>query len=71
MLEALGAAAITILSAPLMIALGKRFGIDGVDVHKPWKPRIPKTGGLAMILGFLVGSSAAILLHGWSFLAPI
>jgi len=71
MLEALGAAAITILSAPLMIALGKHFGVDGVDVHKPWKPRVPKTGGLAMILGFLVGLSAAILLHGWSFLAPV
>jgi len=57
MFEVLVAALTTLLLAPLMIIFGRRFGIEGIDVHKPWKPRIPKTGGLAIILGSAAGIS--------------
>ena len=71
MLEALAAALAAFLSAPLVIALSRRLGIEGVDVHKPWKPKVPKMGGLAMIFGSLLGISLATWLRGWSIFTPI
>jgi len=71
MLEVLAAALTTFLSAPLTILLGKRLRIEGVDVHKPRKPIIPKTGGLAIILGSLLGITVSMSLHGWWICAPI
>ncbi len=70
MLEVLTALLVAIASAPLMILLGRKLKIEGVDVHKPWKPLIPKTGGLALIAGAVSG----ILLHvyfygGWTAVA--
>ena len=61
MFEPLAAFIITMLTAPLMIKLGKSLGISGIDVHKPWKPLIPKTGGLAMV----IGSVSAFLIHAF------
>lgn len=59
MLEALASFLTVIAVTPLMIKLGRRVGIVGVDVHKSSKPVIPKTGGLALILGSLI----ALLVH--------
>lgn len=55
MLEAIVSGLITFFLAPAAITLGKQLGIVGVDVHKPWKPIVPKTGGLAIILGAITG----------------
>ncbi|RLF98956.1 MAG: hypothetical protein DRN49_05060 [Thaumarchaeota archaeon] len=66
MLEALVSFLAVIMATPFMIRLGKRVGMVGVDVHKSSKPIIPKTGGLALILG----SSIALLIHmifNWEF----
>ncbi len=32
-------------------------GIDGTDMHKTHKPRIPEMGGLSAIMGFVIGLS--------------
>jgi len=39
---------------PVVMNLGRRLGIVGVDIHKPWKPQIPGTGGLGLAIGILV-----------------
>jgi len=59
MLEVLAAFLAALLSTPIAIRIGKALKIEGVDVHKPWRPRVPKTGGLALI----AGSSLAILIY--------
>jgi len=66
MLEALVSFLTVIAATPLMIRLGRRIGIVGVDVHKPSKPVIPKTGGLALILGSLIALLVHMLLN-WEF----
>ena len=66
MLEALTSFLTVIAVTPLMIRLGRRIGIVGVDVHKPSKPVIPKTGGLALILGSLIALLVHMLLN-WEF----
>ena len=66
MLEALTSFLTVIAVTPLMIRLGRRVGIVGVDVHKPSKPVIPKTGGLALILGSLIALLVHMLLN-WEF----
>jgi len=55
MFEALAAFLTVIVITPFMIRFGRRFGIVGVDVHKSSKPIIPKTGGLGLIFGSLIG----------------
>jgi len=71
MLEVLAAALITFLLTPLMIILGRRLGIEGIDVHKPHRPIIPKTGGLAIILGSFLGITLSTWLHDWKISIPI
>jgi len=66
MLEALTSFLTVIAVTPLMIRLGRRISIVGVDVHKPSKPVIPKTGGLALILGSLIALLVHMLLN-WEF----
>jgi len=55
MLEVLTAFIVTFLTTPLVIKLGSSLGISGIDIHKPWKPLVPKTGGLAITLGAVIG----------------
>ncbi len=40
---------LTVILTPLMGKVGGRLGLTGIDIHKDWRPIIPKTGGLAVI----------------------
>jgi len=71
MLEAFIALVVTFLLAPLMIRLGKILRIQGVDVHKPWRPLIPKTGGLAIVIGVALGVLTMVYVHGDMIGLPI
>lgn len=71
MLEAVVSGLIAFFLAPAMIALGRRLGIVGVDVHKPWKPIIPKTGGLVIILSTTSGMLIGAYVSGIQVLIPI
>ncbi|MEM2188410.1 MAG: hypothetical protein QW624_02810 [Nitrososphaerota archaeon] len=71
MLEAVVSGLATFFLAPAAIALGRRLGITGVDVHKPWKPVVPKTGGLAIALGAAAGMLTGAYISGIRVFAPI
>jgi UDP-N-acetylglucosamine--dolichyl-phosphate N-acetylglucosaminephosphotransferase len=45
---------VTFLSLPPLMSTLKRAGIQGVDVHKLSRPRVPEMGGIAIILGLVV-----------------
>lgn len=62
---------LTFLLAPIVIILGKRLGVVGVDVHKPWRPIVPKTGGLAIILGVIVGMILGVHVSGFQAFIPV
>lgn len=55
MFEVLITFIITFLTVPLAIKFGLSLGISGIDVHKPWRPIVPKTGGLALMFGVVAG----------------
>lgn len=59
---------LTVILTPLMGRLGLRFGLTGVDVHKDWRPIIPKTGGLAIIFSVLPSLLISYALTGHSSL---
>jgi UDP-N-acetylglucosamine--dolichyl-phosphate N-acetylglucosaminephosphotransferase len=71
MLEAIVSGLVTFFLAPAVIMLGRRLEIVGVDVHKPWKPVVPKTGGLAMILGTTAGMILRAHVSGFQLLIPV
>lgn len=53
-----------LILTPFFIKLGSRLSLTGTDIHKPDKPLIPKTGGLAIILGVSLGVVLSLLLGG-------
>ncbi len=67
---------LTVILTPVMGRMGMRLGLTGIDVHKDWRPIIPKTGGLAIIASVsisLIVSSQIIgdpILH-LAFLLPM
>jgi UDP-N-acetylglucosamine--dolichyl-phosphate N-acetylglucosaminephosphotransferase len=71
MLEAIVSGLVTFFLAPAVIMLGRRLEIVGVDVHKPWKPIVPKTGGLAIILGTTTGMVLGAHVSGFQLLIPV
>jgi len=71
MLEAIVSGLVTFFLAPAVIMLGRRLEIVGVDVHKPWKPIVPKTGGLAIILGATAGMILGTHVGGFQLLIPV
>jgi len=71
MLEAIVSGLVTFFLAPAVIMLGRRLEIVGVDVHKPWKPIVPKTGGLAIILGATAGMILGAHVGGFQLLIPV
>ncbi|MCF3653822.1 MAG: hypothetical protein L2C94_006675 [Aigarchaeota archaeon] len=71
MLEAMVSGLVTFFLAPAVIMLGRRLEIVGVDVHKPWKPIVPKTGGLAIILGATAGMILGAHVSGFQLLIPV
>ena len=40
---------------PLIAKFMMKIGHVGIDVHKPWKPRIPESSGLSLIISTTVG----------------
>lgn len=71
MLEAVASGLMTFFLAPAVIALGRLLKIEGLDVHKSWKPVVPKTGGLAIILGAIFGMALGAYVDGWHVFMPI
>ncbi len=61
MLEPLLTLILVLVLTPLFIRVGFKLGLTGVDLHKLEKPIIPKTGGLAIIVGVAV----AVVLYGF------
>ena len=57
-------ALVTAASLPVSRTISKRFGLEGVDIHKPEKPKIPKIGGLSLFTGITAGASAGLVLSG-------
>ncbi len=39
---------------PLIIKYGFRINLVGIDIHKPWKPQVPLTGGIALALSVFI-----------------
>ena len=57
----LGVAGALVGEEVLVPRLAGCYGLYGVDVHKPWRPRVPETGGVALLAG-LLASLAPLLL---------
>lgn len=56
--------AVTFLTTPLFAKLSERLGVEGTDVHKLDKPRIPEMCGLAITLGLTISAAlAAVILR--------
>ena len=49
----------------LVPRLARKYGLYGVDVNKPWKPRIPETGGIAILSGLLASSAVIAICFSW------
>ncbi|MEM4417458.1 MAG: hypothetical protein QXD32_05315 [Nitrososphaerota archaeon] len=57
-------AVVTATSLPISRVISRKFGLLGVDIHKPEKPKIPKIGGLSLVTGITSGASAGLALAG-------
>jgi UDP-N-acetylglucosamine--dolichyl-phosphate N-acetylglucosaminephosphotransferase len=57
---------LVILLTPLFIKIGGRLNLTGVDIHKPDKPSIPKTGGPALVIGVITGLTVYLFVQGFS-----
>lgn len=57
---------LVLLLTPLLIKAGRSLGLTGVDIHKPNKPSIPKTGGPALLIGVIAGLTLYLLVEGFS-----
>jgi len=52
----------TLLCTKPLIERFKEAKLTGIDVHKPSRPEIPEMGGIAIIIGFLIGLISLLLL---------
>ncbi len=57
---------LVLLLTQLLIKAGGRLNLTGVDIHKPNKPSIPKTGGPALVIGVVTGLIIYLLVEGFS-----
>lgn len=64
MLEPLTSFLTVLALTPLLMRLGLKTGLTGVDIHKPEKPVVPKTGGVALIAGCGAGLILYMALGG-------
>lgn len=46
---------VTFLSVPVLLPRLEKTEIVGREVHKPGQPKIPRMGGLAIVVGFSAG----------------
>lgn len=63
-MAALAAFIIVLTLTPILIRLGRRLGLVGADIHKPERPMIPKTGGLALMSGVSIAFALDASLGG-------
>ncbi|MEN2974992.1 MAG: hypothetical protein ABDH32_05370 [Candidatus Caldarchaeales archaeon] len=54
------------LFTPFFIKIGRKINLVGVDIHKPHRPIIPKTGGIVLIIGIFSSLAIYIFLEGLS-----
>lgn len=52
----------SLLLTKLMIRLSYLFGLLGRDIHKPNHPLVPRVGGLAIVITYLIVAGATILI---------
>lgn len=76
MLEPLLTLVLVLALTPFFIRLGFKLGLTGVDLHKLGRPTIPKTGGLAIIVGVAAAVALYVFLGGdlvlaLAFLLPL
>ncbi|MEM2016305.1 MAG: hypothetical protein QXF28_01740 [Nitrososphaerota archaeon] len=55
-----------ILLTPLFIRIGRMLNLTGVDIHKPHKPIIPKTGGPALVISVMASITMYLIIQGFS-----
>ena len=56
--------ATTFAVIPWLITKLREKGMVGEDLNKPHKPKIAEMGGIAVVIGFFAGISAALVLDG-------
>jgi len=54
---------VTFFCTPIIANYMRKYGIVGIDVHKPSKPSIPEMGGLGILVGIIV----AIVMSSYFF----
>ncbi|MCD6514240.1 MAG: hypothetical protein J7L07_04885 [Candidatus Odinarchaeota archaeon] len=63
----------TFMILPFIMKYMKKIGHVGRDEHKPDKPEIPESGGVAIVLGIIIASITAILLYPdlWKYFSAL
>ena len=63
----------TFMILPFIMKYMKKIGHVGRDEHKPDKPEIPESGGVAIVLGIIIASIIAILLYPdlWKYFSAL
>ncbi|MDH3366118.1 MAG: hypothetical protein OEM29_09000, partial [Thermoplasmata archaeon] len=56
--------AMTFAIIPWLIPKLRDKGIVGEDLNKPHKPKVVEMGGIAVVIGFFAGISAALVMDG-------
>lgn len=57
---------LVLLHTPLFIRIGRKINLTGIDIHKPHKPVIPKTGGLALIVSVIASLTTYFIILDFS-----
>lgn len=57
---------LVMLLTPLFIRIGRRINLTGVDIHKPDKPVVPKTGGPALVISVITSLAIYFIIQGLS-----
>lgn len=60
------AAGWTLWMIPWLIPIVRRRGLLGPDMNKPGLPLVPEMGGVAVVVGFVVGLAATLSVLPWS-----
>lgn len=60
----LTAALLTFLSIPIALRISRKMNLYGIDIHKEWKPLVPKIGGLSIAIGTVASILMISLISG-------
>lgn len=58
------AALLAYISIPFAFRLSKKMNLYGIDVHKEWKPPIPKIGGISIVISVIASTLILSFLFG-------